>query len=198
MFNSLRGIIGEKRRDTVCLWTGGVEWELAMNSRDIDALNPQGGEARIWTWMSHRENEMRLFGFASAERRATFLELQKVEGIGPKAAQKIMGGISQEDLLRSLEAGDLDRLTAIPGLGKKTAQKMILTLKGKIITGGNGEDGGETSPYNELANALVEMGYDKKTALDALIKAAAEIPEEGNGTEKENAIFRNAILLLSR
>ncbi len=204
MFNSLKGIIGEKMRDMVFLWTGGVEWELLMPVRDIDELPAAGGEARVWTWLNHRENEMRLFGFANAGRRATFLELQKVEGIGPKAALKILSGISQDELERALETGDLARLEAVPGLGKKTAQKMILTLKGKIVRGE--AVGGEKSPYNELVNALVEMGYDKKTALEALDKAAADFEKDGKGSgekqllgaDRENAIFRKAILLLSR
>jgi Holliday junction DNA helicase RuvA len=204
MFNSLKGIIGEKMRDMVFLWTGGVEWELLMPVRDIDELPAAGGEARVWTWLSHRENEMRLFGFANAGRRATFLELQKVEGIGPKAALKILSGISQDELERALETGDLARLEAVPGLGKKTAQKMILTLKGKIVRGETA--GGEKSPYHELVNALVEMGYDKKTALEALDKAAADFEKDGKASsdkplsdaDRENAIFRKAILLLSR
>jgi Holliday junction DNA helicase RuvA len=73
-------------------------------------------ECRVFTWLYHREDQMKLFGFCSERRRNTFLELIKVEGIGPKGALKIMGGISQDDLERALENGDLDRLEAVPGL----------------------------------------------------------------------------------
>ncbi|GHV84356.1 Holliday junction ATP-dependent DNA helicase RuvA [Spirochaetia bacterium] len=196
MFNSLNGIIREKHGDSLLILTGGVEWELTVPSRDLDDMSATGEEGRVFTWLSHRENEMKLFGFATEQRRATFLELLKVEGIGPKGAVKIMGGISQGELLRALESGDLGRLEAVPGLGKKTAQKMILALKGKIVQGGTAA--GEVSPYNELANALVDMGYDKKAALEALNKAASSIPESGTSNDRENAIFRQAILFLSR
>jgi Holliday junction DNA helicase RuvA len=145
---------------------------------------------------------MLLYGFSSEERRSTFHELLKVEGIGPKAALKILGGISQAELARALESGDLARLEAVPGLGKKTAQKMILALKGKIVQAG--EKLAASTPYNELAEALVQMGYEKRSAIAALEKAAAEVSEMYgassealSGTEKETAIFRKAIMQLS-
>ncbi|GMO25437.1 MAG: Holliday junction branch migration protein RuvA [Termitinemataceae bacterium] len=194
MFNSLEGIVSGKERDCLFLRTGGVEWELAMSVRDIENTADIGGTARIWTHLVHRETEMKLFGFASSEQRHAFLQLQKVEGIGPKAALKILSGISLSDLERALEAGDLARLETVPGLGKKTAQKMILALKGKIASGGGEQK--EISPYNELANALCEMGYDKKSAIEALNKAALELNSSGD-KDNENAIFRKAILLLT-
>ncbi|MDR0662857.1 MAG: Holliday junction branch migration protein RuvA, partial [Spirochaetaceae bacterium] len=86
MFNSLSGRISGRAADALYLLTGGVEWEIVMPLTDIDALAESGGEARVFTWMQHTEKDMRLFGFADAARRATFLELQKVDGIGPRAA----------------------------------------------------------------------------------------------------------------
>jgi Holliday junction DNA helicase RuvA len=199
MFNSLRGKITEKKSDAVFLLTGGVEWELSMPRPDIESLTDVGGEGRVFTWLQHTEKEMRLFAFAGEGRRATFLELQKVEGIGPKAALRIMSGISQDELLRALEAGDVARLEAVPGLGRKTAQKMVLALKGKLVQ--NDDPKSLISPWGELANALFEMGYDKKAALSALEKAASELKNNSQGAagagDFENAVFRRAILLLS-
>jgi Holliday junction DNA helicase RuvA len=195
MFNSLRGVLSAKRNGAAYLVTGGIEWEIPMNARDLDELGDVGGETRIFTWLCHREDSMTLFGFADETRRNSFFELIKVEGIGPKAAMKIQGGISQQDLERALETGDLARLEAVPGLGKKTAQKMILSLKGKIVS--LSEKSAKTSgPLAELANALVEMGYEKRAALAALERASAELGA-GDGAEGENAVFRKAILYLS-
>ncbi|MDR1277394.1 MAG: Holliday junction branch migration protein RuvA [Treponema sp.] len=196
MFNSLKGIVGEKSGDTLFLATGGVEWEITLPVTDLSALPGPGEEARVFTWLYHREDQMRLFGFAGERRRNTFLELLKVEGIGPRAAVKILGGIGQEDLERALEAGDLARLEAVPGLGKKTAQKMILALKGKIAHAVSSP--AAASPYGELVDALAEMGYDKRAAADALAKAEASLPPGAEGAEREKILFREAIVLLSQ
>jgi Holliday junction DNA helicase RuvA len=137
---------------------------------------------------------MKLFGFFSERRRVTFLELLKVEGIGPKGAVKIMSGISQEDLEQALENSDIARLEAVPGLGKKTAQKMLLSLKGKLVQ--PGEFSLPSSPYNDLVEALASMGYDRRAAAEALSKAQASVagaPE----TEREKLLFQEAIVYLS-
>jgi Holliday junction DNA helicase RuvA len=195
MFNSIRGIITEKTADALYIDTGGVEWDIAVPSTDLDCLPPAGEEGRIFVWLYHKEDQMKLYGFAGSERRATFLELLKVEGIGPKGALKILGGISQEELERALEAEDLGRLEAVPGLGKKTAQKMILALRGKLTHAADASRG--TSPYGELAEALAGMGYDRRTAADALLKAEASLPPGLSEAEKEKALFRQAIVFLS-
>ncbi|MDR2020624.1 MAG: Holliday junction branch migration protein RuvA [Treponema sp.] len=199
MFNSLRGIITEKSSETLWVLTGGVEWEIALPATDIARLPPRGEEGRIFTWLYHREDQMRLFGFADDTRRNTFLELLKVEGIGPRGALKIMGGIGQEELERALEAEDLARLEQVPGLGKKTAQKMILALKGKLARSPGVS--GAVSPCGELAEALVEMGYDKRAAAEALEKAAAaldgRLPPGTAAAEREKLLFKEAIIYLS-
>jgi Holliday junction DNA helicase RuvA len=106
-----------------------------------------------------------------------------------------MGGISQEELERALEAEDLGRLEAVPGLGKKTAQKLILALRGKLthlsaapLT---------VTPHNELLEALAGMGYDRRAAQDALARAEAVLPPGLSAAEKEKALFKQAIISLS-
>lgn len=199
MFNSLSGTLTAKYSDAVHLETSGVEWDLAMSSLDAAALPPVGSGVRVFVWMYHREDQMRLYGFPSVERRTTFLELQKVEGIGPKAALKIMGGIGQEELVRALEAGDLARLEAVPGLGKKTAQKMLLALKGRLVQRDDAPIQ-ESGAHPELVEALVQMGYDKKSALKAVEKAlesrAASLTSL-SPAEQEKVLFREAIVILS-
>ena len=194
MFNSIRGIITEKLADTVRIETAGVEWDIAIPSTDISALPPIGETGRIFTWLYHREDQMRLFGFAGERRRATFLELLKVDGVGPKGALKIMGGIGQKELETALENEDLSRLEAVPGLGKKTAQKMLLALKGKLAFSKEAEAAG---PHTELADALSEMGYEKKAAMAALARAEAAIPTDITGGEREKVLFKEAIVYLS-
>jgi Holliday junction DNA helicase RuvA len=195
MFNSIRGIIAEKTGEALHIDTGGVEWDIAVPASDLGRLPPEGKEGRVFVWLYHREDQMKLYGFADEVRRATFLELLKVEGIGPKGALKILGGISQEELERALEAEDLGRLEAVPGLGKKTAQKMILALRGKLARASAAPH--EASPYGELAEALAGMGYDRRAAAEALSKAEAALPPGLNEAEKEKALFKQAIMYLS-
>jgi Holliday junction DNA helicase RuvA len=194
MFNSIRGIINAKLSETVYLETNGVEVEIAVPATDIESLPPEGERSRLFTWLYHREDQMRLFGFADETRRNTFFELLKVEGIGPRAAQKIMSGIGQEDLERALENEDLARLEAVPGLGKKTAQKMLLSLKGKIVRAAPAP---AASPYGDLVEALAGMGYDRRAASDAIAKAAAALPPNLDAAEKEKLLFKEAIVNLS-
>jgi Holliday junction DNA helicase RuvA len=195
MFNSIRGKISGKNGEAVFLLTGGVEWEIAMPATDMDQLPAPGNECRVFTWMYHREDQMRLFGFGDEVRRNTFLELVKVEGIGPKGGLKIMGGIGQDDLERALESGDLARLEAVPGLGKKTAQKMLLALKGKLV---HAQDSSPVvSQYGDLVEALAEMGYEKRSAADAIARAEADVPPGLSPAEKEKLLFKTAIVYLS-
>jgi Holliday junction DNA helicase RuvA len=196
MFNSLRGIITEKLPDTLRLLTGGIEWDIAVPATDISRLPPAGESAQVFTWLYHREDQMRLFGFAGEDRRYTFLELLKVEGVGPRGALKIMGGISQEELERALDQEDLGRLEAVPGLGKKTAQKMILALKGKLASAAAAPSA--SSPYGELVEALAEMGYDRRMAAEALAALAPALPPGIGGAEKEKLLFKQAIMRLSQ
>jgi Holliday junction DNA helicase RuvA len=195
MFNSIQGIINGKAADAVFILTGGVEWEIAMPSSDIGSLPSVGADCRVFTWLYHREDMMKLYGFPDETRRNTFLELLKVEGIGPKGAIKIMGGIRQDELERALESGDLARLEAVPGLGKKTAQKMLLALKGKLVHAPAASP--SVSQYGDLVEALVEMGFEKRAAAEAIAGAEKELPEGLSSDEKEKLLFKNAIMRLT-
>jgi Holliday junction DNA helicase RuvA len=195
MFNSIQGVVNGKTADAVFILTGGVEWEIAMPSSDIGNLPSVGGECRVFTWLYHREDMMKLYGFSDEMRRNTFLELLKVEGIGPKGALKIMGGIRQDDLERALETGDLARLEAVPGLGKKTAQKMLLALKGKLVHAPAASP--VVSQYGDLVEALAEMGYDRRVAAGAIALAEKDLPEGLSPEEREKLLFKNAIMRLT-
>jgi len=195
MFNSIRGTVGGTSDEAAFILTGGVEWEVAMPASDIAGLPETGGECRVFTWLYHREDAMRLFGFADEIRRNTFLELLKVEGIGPKGALKIMGGIGQRELEGALESGDLARLEAVPGLGKKTAQKMLLALKGKLVQAPAGS--AQVFRHADLVEALSQMGFDKRAAQDALDAAESNLPDGLSDGEREKLMFKNAIVRLS-
>jgi len=194
MFNSIRGIVSTKTGDSIFVLSGDIEWDIAMPSNDIQEYT-LNGECRVFTWLYHREDQMRLYGFASVRRRDAFLELLKVEGIGPKGALKILSGISQEDLEKALENGDIARLEAVPGLGKKTAQKMVLALKGKLVQ--TQDISASPSPYSDLVEALAAMGYDRRAAAEALAKAESSVGSGLPDIEREKLLFQEAIIYLS-
>ncbi|MDR1466584.1 MAG: Holliday junction branch migration protein RuvA [Treponema sp.] len=195
MFNSIQGVITEKRADTLFILTSGVEWDIIAPATDIAVLPEVGETCKVLTWLYHKEDGMRLFGFCNETRRNTFLELLKVDGIGPKGAVKIMGHISQEDLENALDSGDVGRLEKVPGLGKKTAQKMLLALKGKLSHASDQHE--EVSQYADMIQALIAMGYDKRAVMDATTRAAAILSPDLNATDREKEVFKQVILYLS-
>ena len=207
MFNSLYGTLTEKtaRQASLCavfLETGGVEWEILVPATALDALPAAGEQARVYTWLYHREDQMTLFGFASPEDRFLFLDLLKVDGVGAKAALKIMSAIAGDQLRRAIESEEVERLEAISGIGKKTAQKMMLALKGKLTFPHGKETGAAAKPWQDVISALTDMGYDRRDAEGAVARIAQEIGgqdfAELSREAKEELLFRRAITELAR
>jgi len=199
MFNSIRGRLCEKRADSICVETQGVEWEISVPARSVDDFGHIGDEARAFTWLHHYEDGMRLYGFSSAPERAVFIELMKVEGIGPKQALRVLSGIGPDALEAALEAEDLKALQKVPGVGPKLAQKMMLALKGKLVKlseepGKPGREGAAPPEWADLVRALSDMGFDRRAVEAEVSRLSAEIPV---GPEKERELFRRTLLALS-
>ena len=205
MFNSLTGIITGQFPKQLFLDTNGVEWDLCVPDSNLDMIGLVGNEARVYTWLQHTDQLMTLYGFANAEERSVFLDLLKVDGVGPKGALKIMSSVSSSRLLEILENGDLEMLEKIPGVGKKTAGKMMLTLKGKLKIS---QDTGpvvrldSASPYADVVMSLVSMGYDKRTVEQKLAQLVEGLSTDASFTaknqkEREDILFRRAIVELA-
>lgn len=202
MFNSLTGTITAKLPQTVHLDTSGIEWDLSVPDSSLDSLPPVGSQARIFTWMLHREDTMKLFGFASHQERSLFLDLLKVDGVGAKGALKIMSGISPQQLTQALDSEDLAQLERLPGVGKKTAQKMMLALKGKLSFGDSPvpRSAAANSRWQDVVQALVDMGYDKRDCEAVLARLEQElVPElkDKAPSQQEEFLFRRAIVELA-
>ena len=200
MFNSISGTLTGKTAESVYIENNGIEWEILVSALTVDRLGAIGNIVKVYTWLYHREDQMRLFGFLNPAERSLFLDLTKVDGIGPKQALKILSGLDGAALETALEEGDIARLQSIPGIGKKTAQKMILTLKGQLTT--VQESGRQTvqkkSEFEDIIIALADMGYERKRAAEAVENAAQSMRNSGiNPSEKEDELFRSAIVHLS-
>lgn len=191
MFNSLRGALTGQKPGFMYVTTGGVEWEVETSAYSQRALSGKD-EIRVFTYLYHREDQMRLFGFADEQERRVFLELLRVSGIGPRAALKLLSATSATRLVTLLGSEDVDELSKLPGIGKKTAQKVILTLRGSLVA-----EQDEGSPLSqELLDSLVEMGFERGSASRVVSRLLAELSESSPG-EQEREVFRRAIVELS-
>lgn len=206
MYNSVTGTITAKLTASLYIDNSGIEWDIIVPSLSLNSFGPVGSKARVFTWLYHREDQMRFFGFYSLREREIFIDLMKVEGIGPKQAIKILSSITADELEKALDGEDLSRLEAAPGIGKKTAQKMILTLKGKLAheaEPGKGKSGEKKSEHEDIIVALAEMGYERRAASESVEKIAREVLAEAAGTtgktahDNEKEIFKRAIIALS-
>ncbi|MBQ5491554.1 MAG: Holliday junction branch migration protein RuvA [Treponema sp.] len=205
MFNSLSGTITQKFPQKVFIDTHGIEWDVTVPDTALDALPPVGSEGKVYVWMQHTDSLMNLYGFATVSDRELFFDLLKVEGIGPKAAIKIMGNISASSLANILDSGDVEALQKVPGVGKKTAAKMLLQLKGKLSlnTDTPVSRSTEASPYADVITALVNMGYDRKEASSAVSAIAQRLSSDAqfasaSQQNKEDAVFRHALVEMSK
>jgi Holliday junction DNA helicase RuvA len=188
MFNSLTGEITFKGDERLCVSIGGVEWDLVASRKALERLPPVGQTTRIYTHLVHREDVMRLYGFCDEAERALFLDLLKVEGVGPRGALKMLSGVDREQFSQALDRDDLDALSAVPGVGKKTAQKIILTLKGKLTPIG---DAPSRSAEDDISDALVGMGFDRKIAKAAVASAVRALAGRNlRGEELERELLK--------
>lgn len=196
MWNSISGEITRKGLEQVFLQSGDLEWDIAMGRFSLEALPPVGQRARVYVWMQHTEDSMKLFGFASVSERSLFLDLLKVSGVGPKLALKALSGMRHQEFAGALEAGDAARLSKVPGVGLKTAQKIILALQGKLVL--DEASGPGANPTAELVAALAEMGFDRRL-VDKVVKELENDVEVAGlaEPERERRLFQLALVKLS-
>jgi len=204
MFNSLTGIITGKFPKQLLLDTHGIEWDLCVPDSNLELFPPVGSEAKVYTWLQHTDVLMTLFGFASADERTLFLDLLKVDGVGPKGAVKIMSSASSSRLLEVLERGDVEMLEKIPGVGKKTAGKMMLQLKGKLTLSQTSNVVRVEKPaaFADVIDSLASMGYEKRLVEQKVAVLAESLNADPafaskSQKEKEDLIFRRAIVELA-
>lgn len=201
MFNSITGIITGKFPKQVFIENNGIEWDICMPDSNLEMLPPVGNEAKVFTYLQHTDMIMSLFGFASADERTLFFDLLKVEGIGPKGAIKIMSSVSSGRLMEVLERGDVEMLEKVPGVGKKTAAKMMLALKGKLSLSESASVVRVEKPvaFGDVINSLASMGYDKRLVeqkVASLVEVLSAEPgfADKSQKEKEDLIFRRVIV----
>jgi holliday junction DNA helicase RuvA len=178
MISRLRGQLAGRTPDGFVLDVNGVGYLLAATPGAVRTAE-SGGEVTVETYLHVREDALQLFGFADASERQLFLQLLTVAGIGPKVALAIVSGSPAADLRRAIVTQDAARFQAIPGVGKKTAERIVLELKEKLAdepvplaAAGGG------SAHTTARDALVELGYSVVEAEQALAHVDPDLPAE--------------------
>ena len=188
MIAFLRGHILEKHPNRIVVDVNGVGYEVFVPLSTFYGLGEPGAAIAVRIHTHVREDALLLYGFATVLEQELFERLIGVSGIGPKVALAVLSGIEPQDLMRAIERGDLARLTAIPGVGKKTSERIVLELKDRLprphvaaaLSGG----AAPTPPpvRDDVVSALVNLGYHRplaEKAADAAITSLASTPDAG-------------------
>ena len=179
MIAQLRGRILEKQPNRIVVDVAGVGYDVLVPLSTFYGLGETGSEIALRIHTHVREDALALYGFATKIEQELFERLISVSGIGPKLALAVLSGIEPRELVRAIERADLSRLTAIPGVGKKTSERIVLELKDRLPRVSPSEAAG-TAPEapalrDDVLSALINLGYHRplaERAADASIKAA--------------------------
>lgn len=199
MIAFLRGRVLEKQPNRVIVDVGGVGYDVAVPLSTFYGLGEPGAEVSMHVHTHVREDALTLFGFLTPLELAVFERLIVVSGIGPKLALSVLSGIEPRELLAAVQRQDVARLTAIPGVGKKTAERIVLELKDRLPKALEALGGTVPPPTpgdalrDDLVSALANLGYHRQ-AIDRAVDAALD----GAGTPLFEAALRAALKELAR
>lgn len=183
MIAFVEGSVAERRLSSAVIQAGGIGYELLMSAHSLAMLPEVGKEAHVVTYLSVTESGVALYGFMTQEEESLFKNLIAVIGIGPKMALAALSTFTPRELFAAVTAEDVRAISKIPGVGKKTASRIVLELKGAIPVDAIGSDapGGKAAPtsaYKNATDALLSMGFTK-AEIEAAMKGAP-----GDGDEE--------------
>jgi holliday junction DNA helicase RuvA len=182
MIAAVRGEVLVRRPDHVVIDAGGVGYRLAVSAETLKAVPATGREGFLHAELIARDDSLALYGFASEEERDLFRELISVSGVGPKVAIAVLSGGHTRELLRAIAGGDAKRFQAVPGIGKRTAERIIVELREKVAgdleeaIASGAADGGD--PRSLARDGLVNLGYSPAEAEELLGEGGGDEPEE--------------------
>jgi len=196
MIGQLRGRLADKRPNQVLVDVGGVGYLVQVPLSTYAALGELHTEVTLLIHTHVREDALALYGFLSSREKHFFETLLSASGVGPSLALKILSGMSVEELIPAIRGGDLVRLIKIPGVGRKTAERMVVELKDKIdAVSVEAERPAASSPAGteaDVVSALVNLGYDARTAESAVGEAKRE-----SGSASFEKLLRASLQILS-
>lgn len=178
MIGSLRGKLIEKRPNLVLLEVGGVGYQVVIPLSTYTSLGALHSEATLLIHTHVREDQLALFGFLTAREKQCFELLISASGVGPSLALKILSGMGLDELVPAIRKGDLAQLVRIPGVGRKTAERIVLELRDKLAVVDVPEAGKPTTRSQleaDVASALVNLGYDERAVENAMAKSRGTV-----------------------
>jgi Holliday junction DNA helicase RuvA len=182
MIASVRGEVLVRRPDHVVIEASGVGYRLAVSTETLKSVPARGREAILHAHLVARDDSLSLYGFASEEERDLFLQLTTVSGVGPKVAVAILSGGAPRELLRAIATGDAKRFQAVPGIGKRTAERIIVELRERIADSLDeaalAAAAGDDEPRSLAREGLVNLGYTPAEAERLLSSADGDSAEE--------------------
>lgn len=183
MIALVRGELVTRRHDHVVVAAAGVGYRLAVSSHTLAALGSVGSQVTLHSHLIARDDALLLYGFASEEERELFLLLIGVQSVGPKVALAVLSGGAPADLIGALAAGDAARFQAVPGIGKRTAERIIVELREKVSGGEPGADGPITAARGDdprllARDGLLELGFPLPEAEAMLAGATGDSAED--------------------
>jgi Holliday junction DNA helicase RuvA len=185
MIASVSGKVLVRRPDHVVIEAGGVGYSLAVSAETLKAVPPKGKAATLYAHLVARDDSLSLYGFVSEGERELFLLLTSVGGVGPKVALAALSGGPASELLNAIAAGDAKRFQAVPGIGKRTAERIIVELREKVAGELEGDAEGAAitvtradEPRSLAREGLLNLGYTPVEAERLLAEAEGESPEE--------------------
>ena len=191
MISRLTGVLAEKAPPFVLVDVNGVGYEVQVPMSTFYNLPELGAKVTLLTQFIVREDAQLLYGFLTPTERASFRELIKISGVGPRIALALLSGLNTDELAQAVSAQDASRLVKVPGIGKKTAERLLLELKGKLAdTTGVALRTAVDDAKQDISNALLALGYNEKEAAGALKQLPADV-----GTSDG---IRQALKLLSK
>ena len=196
MIGQLRGSLADKRPNQVLVDVGGVGYLVHVPLSTYAALGELHTEVTLLIHMHVREDALALYGFLSSREKHLFEMLLSASGVGPSLALKILSGMSVEELIPAIRTGDLARLTRIPGVGRKTAERMVVELKDRLEAVTIEQERPAASPAGteaDVVSALVNLGYEGRAAEKAVEEAKREA-----GTANFEKLLRAALQGLSQ
>ena len=185
MIAHLRGRISEKQPNRIVVDVNGVGYDVFVPLSTFYGLGDPGSDIALRIHTHVREDALLLYGFATLLEQQLFERLIAIGGIGPKVALAVLSGIEPQELIRAIERGDVARLTAIPGIGKKTSERMVLELRDRlprVQPAAIGADAGVPAPsvlQDDVLSALVNLGYHRPLAEKAVASAIRATPDGG-------------------
>ena len=193
MIAHLRGRLLSKHPNQAIVECGGVGYDVVITVPTFADLPEAGGDVSLFIHTHVREDQLALFGFLRAEEKKLFEKLLVVSGIGPKLAVTILSGMKTSDMVGAIRSGDVARLTKIPGIGRKTAERMVLELKEKLEEFTAAPAPPAVSPLEEdVLSALVNLGYQRSAAERALAVTSR------TGSGNFDKLFRESLAVLSK